>query len=169
MICPMVNFDVVSLAEANALLLGWGHRMGPCERAENLGSWCHAMFHEGNPVAVTVTCTLIRDHVGGGFGHLTRANCCELARVCAARPTLCRAAVRLWREFVFPSLGYSAVISYQDAVMHRGEIYRCDGWVRSPERSRSGTDARTGKRGRDKWVWVWPRAAVRIDSKQPSA
>lgn len=82
----------------------------------------------------------------------------ELGRVCAVREHLNRAAVRLWREFVFPALcrehGWSWCISYQDAVLHSGDLYRFDGWVRLAT-SRSGTDARSGRKGRSKVIWGW--------------
>lgn len=92
----------------------------------------------------------------GGLHHLTRENTCELSRLCAERPHLCRVALRLWREFVFPQLGYRYVISYQDADMHSGNTYRFDGWKRAGFSS-SGTDTRSGRRGRRKWIWVWER------------
>jgi antitoxin VapB len=76
----------------------------------------------------------------------------------SARPGPASAAwgIRLWREFVFPALGVPFAISYQDADMHSGRTYRFDGWERSPMISRSGSDARSGRQGRRKWVWVWP-------------
>lgn len=151
---PMVSFDSIPLKVANDLLVFWGHRMGPCQRG-NARGWSHALFHEGRPVAIVTTSTLIRERCGGGLGHLTRENTIELSRLCAERPTLCRVALRLWREFVFPSLGYTWAISYQDAALHRGEIYRTDGWSRAAF-SHSGTDTRSGRKGRNKWIWVWP-------------
>lgn len=160
---PLLWFDAIGLPEANALLVAWKHRMGPLGRPMN-GDLAHALVHhKEGPVAVVTTSTLIRDAVGGGLKHLNRSNAIELSRLCAARPGLSRLGIRLWREFVFPALGYPFAISYQDADVHRGGTYRFDGWGRSPEKSHSGTDSRSGRRGRDKWVWVWPAegAAVR--------
>jgi hypothetical protein len=151
---PMVCFDSITLQEANGLLAEWGHKMGPCTRGNGL-HWCHALLHEGQPVALTITAGLIRETVGGA-SHLNRENCIELARLCASRAGLCRVALRLWREFVFPLLGYEYAISYQDADIHNGNTYRFDGWKRI-SRSRSGTDSRSGKVGRDKWVWLWQK------------
>jgi hypothetical protein len=149
---PMVSFDPVDLGTANELLTAWSHKMGPCKRG-NAVSWSHALFHERAPVAVTITSGLIRETVGGA-SFLNRDNCIELSRLCASRSGLCRVALRLWREFVFPALGYEYAISYQDADAHNGNTYRFDGWKRV-SRSRSGPDSRSGRIGRDKWVWLW--------------
>jgi hypothetical protein len=155
---PIASFTECSLSQANELLVAWGHKMGPLARG-NQGAWCHALMHEDAPVAVTTTSYLIAPRVGGA-AHLTRENTIELSRLCAARSGLCRVALRLWREFVFPSLGFDHAISYQDADLHNGATYRFDGWTRISY-SRSGTDTRSGRPGRNKWVWQW--------SKQPIA
>jgi antitoxin VapB len=150
---PLVTFDSISLGRANECLTAWGHRMGPLQRGNQRG-WHFALFFGGKPVAVTMTSTLIRECVGGGLRHLTRDNCIELSRLCAERPGLCRVALRLWREFAFPLLDYRYAISYQDANLHSGNTYRFDGWRRVGY-SHSGTDTRSGRRGRNKWIWVW--------------
>lgn len=148
-------FIPVKLKEANEMLSAWGHKMGPLRRG-NQDAVCFALFHNSEPVAVTTASTLIRPVVGGGLSNLTRENAIELSRLCAARSGLCRVALRLWREFVFPSLGYQHAISYQDADLHNGNTYRFDGWQRAAF-SRSGTDTRSGRPGRQKWVWVWSK------------
>lgn len=153
LIQPMVSFSGCSQAEANSLLLEWGHKMGPLHRG-NQSAICHWLLHEEKPVAVTMASTTIAPTVGGKVG-LTRENAIELSRLCAARPGLCRVALRLWREFVFPSLGYQFAVSYQDADLHNGNTYRFDGWTRSGEMSRSGTDTRSGRKGRNKWIWTY--------------
>lgn len=160
---PLVTFDKIQLAEANRCLVAWGHRMGALERG-NQDAVCYALIHSGEPVAVTAASTLIRECVGGGLSHLTRENTIELSRLCAVRPGLCRVALRLWREFVFPALGVSWAISYQDADLHNGNTYRFDGWRREGY-SHSGTDSRSGRKGRNKWIWVWP-AAQRLVAEQ---
>lgn len=154
---PLVSFEQVNLAAANGCLERWGHKMGPLLRGKEQGTH-YALMHNGEPVAIAMTSSLIRECVGGGLGHLTRENCCELSRLCAVRPGLCRVALRLWREFVFPGLGYAHAISYQDADLHNGNTYRFDGWRREAF-SRSGTDQRSGRKGRNKWIWVWSAAA----------
>lgn len=131
--------------------------MGPCERPKTK-EWCHGLFAGRELVAVTITTTLANSTIGGGHGlPLGRDNTLELARLAAARSGLCRVALRLWREFAFPQLGMPNAISYQDADLHNGNTYRFDGWRRIG-RSRSGTDQRSGRVGRDKWVWLWSNA-----------
>ena len=152
---PIVTFEPVSLAQANEFLVLWGHKMGACNRG-NARGWSHALFFREEPVGVCVTATLIRERVGGGAHHLTRASCIELARLCAARPGICRVVLRLWREFVFPDLGYQYAMSYQDAALHSGNIYRFDGWQRVAYSRKGGVDTRTGRQPRDKWIWQWP-------------
>jgi len=154
---PIASVSEIHLGEANVWLSAWGHKMGEIHRG-NARGWSHALFHNDMPVAVTVTSTLIRECVGGGLGHLTRENTIELSRLCASRPGLCRVMIRLWREFIFPTTGYEFAISYQDADLHTGNTYRFDGWTRAAY-SRSGTDSRSGRKGRNKWVWVWPASA----------
>ena len=156
---PICSLQDLSLGHANELLLRWGHKMGPILRPAEYGQWQHALLHEGRPVALTVTSRLIRDHVGGGLSHMTRASTCELSRLCAERRGLCRVMLRLWREFVFPALPFAHAISYQDADLHNGATYRFDGWTREGFSS-SGTDQRTGREGRRKWIWVWSRPAA---------
>ena len=152
---PLASFDQVDLAEANRLLVAWGHRMGPLERGNSQAQHCHVLRAHGEPVALATTSSLIREHVGGGLSHLTRANTVELSRLCAGAPWANRVALRLWRELVFPGTGAAHAISYQDADMHSGNTYRFDGWQRAGFSS-SGTDSRSGRKGRRKWIWLWP-------------
>lgn len=116
--------------------------------------WSHALFYDDQPVAVVATDTLIRPRVAG----LTRQEAVELSRLCAARPDLCRVVLRLWRAFVFPVMcrdhGFRWAVSYQDAHIHSGNLYRFDGWARLTT-SRSGTDPRTGRKRRSKIIWGW--------------
>ena len=51
---------------------------------------------------------------------------------------------------------YTHAISYQDADLHNGDTYRFDGWKREGYSS-SGNDSRSGRKGRNKWIWVWTR------------
>jgi hypothetical protein len=151
---PFVAFEAVPLATANVCLERWGHRMGPVRRPCS-DTIQHALLCEGQPLAVAVTAGLVRPSVGGGLVHLTRENTRELARVCAARPGLSRVVLRLWREFVFPALKVRYAISYQDAALHTGDLYRFDGWRRLAFSRAGGTDARSGRKGRNKWIWLW--------------
>jgi len=151
---PVVSLDRIERHELNDCLTAWQHKMGAWTRPFEQVEWLHGLRHNGELVAVTAAAQLMRERCGG----FDRSQAFELGRVCAARPHINRAMVRLWREFVFPAIcaahGYCAVISYQDAVMHRGDLYRFDGWTLVGA-SRSGTDARSGRKGRSKKIWAW--------------
>lgn len=77
------------------------------------------------------------------------------SRICAVRPGLNRVLLRLWREFVFPGLPHQYAVSYQDAVLHTGDLYRFDGWTLINKSARSGPDTRSGRAGRRKRIWLW--------------
>lgn len=147
-----VSFEPIDHGELNACLSAWGHRMGELRRPT--AGWAHGLRCDGRLLAVVATDTLIAPRVAG----LSRRDAVELSRLWAARPDLCRVALRLWRVFVFPELaaarGYRWAISYQDAGLHSGNLYRFDGWSRLGV-SRSGVDPRSGRRGRSKVVWGW--------------
>jgi hypothetical protein len=149
----IARIERAELDRANQLLERWGHRIGPIRRPMGTCD-AHILFGpDGAPTALAVTADLVRECVAGIPGS-SRANTIELARLCAAGPHLCRPMLRLWREMIFPLYERQRAISYQDASLHRGEIYRHDGWRRVAY-SHSGTDARSGRQGRNKWVWVW--------------
>lgn len=149
---PDVAFRSIDRDTLNQCLVVWGHRMGPVRRPT--GGWSHALLVDGEPMAVAATDMLIRPRVAG----LGRHEAIELSRLCAARPDLSRVILRLWRAFVFPTLcqecGFVWALSYQDAAIHSGNLYRFDGWLRLAT-SRSGTDLRTGRKGRRKVIWGW--------------
>ena len=165
---PMCSFDEVSLKEANRLIELWGHKMGPLRRG-NQSAWCHALRHEGVPVGVTCASYIIGQYVGGCDRKWNRRTVVELSRLAASRPSICRVVLRLWREFAFPAIcklgGFVAAVSYQDAKWHNGHTYRFDGWKRIG-RSHSGTDTRTGRKGRDKFVWLWDPGKTNGETNQ---
>lgn len=145
-------FEEIDREELNCFLVACHHRMGPVRRPSR--GWSHGLRAGGRLVAVAATDTLIRERVAG----FPRRDAIELSRLCADRPDLCRVVLRLWRAFVFPAVaelrGCRWAISYQDAVLHRGDLYRFDGWIRVGT-SRSGPDSRTGRLGRRKVIWGW--------------
>ena len=162
----VASLEEIDRAELNRCLVAWRHAMGPCVRPT--AGWSHGLRADGRLVAVLASDTLIRAKVAG----LSRDKAIELSRLCAERPELCRVVLRLWREFVFRPLaqsqGLTWALSYQDERLHNGDTYRFDGWVRLA-RSRSGTDRRSGRRGRNKTVWGWTAnslllAACRADA-----
>lgn len=161
---PIVHVEAIDRQTMNRALVAWGHKMGAWERPDFGLPWLHGLFHNGRLCAVAAAASLIPAEVCG----LPRHRAIELGRLCAERPDLCRVMLRTWREFVFPALGRQWAISYQDAALHTGNLYRFDGWVRLGTSS-SGTDARSGKRGRRKVIWGWcADAAERRRFQQPS-
>lgn len=150
---PIVHIEAIDITDLNRALVSWEHKMGPWRRPDFGRARFHGMFYNGRLVAVTVTDQLIAKQTCG----INRDEAVDLGRMCAERPDLCRAMLRIWREFVFPAFHVSWAISYQDAVIHSGNLYRFDGWVRLGNSS-SGTDARSGARGRRKVVWGWAAA-----------
>lgn len=150
---PLCSFEQIKLWQANACLTAWGHKMGAFTRPNGY-TRCYALFYNDRPVAVTVASQLVAARVGGGLDYLTRSSTVELARLCAEKPGLCRVALRMWREFVFPMLDFQYAVSYQDADLHNGNTYRFDGWIKLGF-ARSGPDTRSGRPGRNKWIWGW--------------
>lgn len=154
---PLISFDAIERDALNDCLVRWDHKMGPLERPMFGVSGNYGLRHADTLVAVIAHDSLITAETC----ELSRKDSFELSRVCAVRPGLCRVVLRLWREFVFPRVceagRYNWVISYQDRVAHKGDIYRLDGWVRHGNTS-SGTDTRAKggiRRGRKKTVWGW--------------
>ncbi len=164
MIQPIAHLSAIPLHQANDLLVQWKHRMGPLLRGKSGALHVHALLAHGSPVAIATTSSLIAPCVGGGLGHLTRSNTVELSRLCASVSWANRVMLRLWRELVFPATGMQYAISYQDADMHTGNTYRFDGWARVGF-SHSGKDTRSGRPGRNKWIWVWQHGAALQRSK----
>lgn len=152
---PLVKFTTIDQVTANKLLVQFGHTIGPVWRgAHGNAISCQALYELETPVGVVTAHHLVRETVGGGNTHLTRENTVELSRLACARPGLTRVVIRLWREFVFPTLGYRFAVSYSDNAQHTGNLYRFDGWKKSGQ-SKSGPDTRTGRPGRDKTIWTW--------------
>lgn len=153
MLPPVFHIQEIPMDVANKALVEWNHKMGPCNRPMGL-QVAHGFIHHSELVALTVTADLVAQEVCGK----NRTEAVELARLCASRSDLCRVTLRLWRELLFPAFaaarGYSWAISYQDANLHTGNTYRFDGW-RKLGVSRSGTDKRSGRKGRNKVIWGW--------------
>lgn len=160
-IAPIAHVEQIDMEEANRALVAWNHAMGPCKRPMGLLR-AHGMHAHGQLVALTVTADLVAETCAG----FRRDEAIELARLCASRPDLCRPMLRLWREFVFPAYGAAWAVSYQDEDLHTGNTYRFDGWVRLRERASSGTDLRSGRKGRRKTIWGWhPDPQLRRERK----
>jgi hypothetical protein len=147
---PIAHLEAIDRGVLNRALVAWQHKMGPWERPDFGKARFHGLFHNGELVAIAATDQLIAETCAG----LGRHEALELGRLCAVRPGLCRPMLRLWREFIFPAYGYRWAVSYQDAIEHSGNLYRFDGWVKLGTSS-SGTDQRSGAKGRRKVIWGW--------------
>ncbi len=152
---PLASFEMISLEELNRCLVSWNHKMGELHRPM-AAPFCYGLLHNGETIGVIAHSSLIPAELHG----LTHANTIEVSRLCAARHSLCRVVLRLWRELVFPFTDYTYAISYQDEQLHTGNIYRFDGW-KPFTRTRSGTDQRSGRKGRNKTVWIWEKKGTR--------
>lgn len=156
---PMVGLYPVGLAEANRLLVEWGHRLGPCNRPFRQESF--ALELDGRPVAVAISASIVHGPVAGYGLH----EVVELARLAAAEPWANRVMLRLWREACAPRWEcwpVKAAVSYSHNAHHRGDLYRFDGWERVTatagsggggawSRKRYAGDATAGR----KTLWVW--------------
>ncbi len=71
-------------------------------------------------------------------GAAYAARCARALTPLRRKPDLCRVVLRLRRSFVFPAITVARVcrwaVSYQDSVLHSGNLYRFDGWARSVDR-----------------------------------
>lgn len=155
LVAPILHLEQIDNDVADAALIRWKHRMGPCRRP--MGTLVsHGLFAHGQLCALTVTADLVAPTCAG----LRRDQAIELARLCADRADLCRVMLRIWREFVFPAFGHAWAVSYQDEALHSGNTYRFDGWQKMAEKQSSGPDARSNRQGRVKTVWGWPRSIL---------
>ena len=144
---PIASLVPCTLAQANDLLTRWAHKMGPINRPNGLVH-CHALLHEDEPVALTVTSAIVAANVAAAPGPDART-CIELSRLCAARSGLNRVMLRLWRELIFPTLATRSPSAIRMPT-YNGNTYRFDGWKRV-NRDRHAS----GRAGRDKWIWLW--------------
>lgn len=128
---PMVAFDLIADAEADFALVAWEHFLGACRRP--FGRQSFGLFLAGELVSVAVSASTVQTTCGG----YPRGDVVELARLCS-RPDhaeLTRPCLRLWRVAAPGCWSRSywpvrAVVSYQHAVKHTGDVYRFDGWRR---------------------------------------
>lgn len=145
----LVTLEPVPLRDAKRLLTQWFHQHGPISRPVRTDA--HLVRAHGEPVAVLTTSELVCPPVAGEF---YRDDAIELSRLCCADPSWSRVALRLWRNTVFPMYRRRWAVSYQDTALHRGDLYRFDGWIRLAD-TRPGADRRTGRKPTPKVVWGW--------------
>jgi antitoxin VapB len=156
LIDPLVSFDLIDRDEANECLVRWGHKMGANNRPLYRAPIDFGLREMGELQGVICCDTLIRETCG-----LNRHTGFELSRLCAAAPRISRALIRLFTEFAYPAIvrtwGTPWAISYQNAKMHRGDLYRFDGWLRLRETS-GGSDPRASDEtvsASQRVIWGW--------------
>lgn len=161
---PMAGMYPITDAEANALLVGWEHKLGEIHRPYRVDSY--VLEANDRPVAVAVSASLVSDEISGTDKHGQRVHwgrqeCVELARL-AGEPWATRLMIRLWRELCGSLWGRQIAVSYSKNSMHKGNLYRFDGWecIRTDAGSsgggtwstqRTASDAVTGSKS----LWIW--------------
>lgn len=158
---PIAAIEPIDVNEANALLVAWAHKLGPCERP--FGQEAFAFLIDGKYRGVAVSASTVSSTVAG----FRRQEVVELARL-AAEPGnrwLNRVTLRIWREVLGPRWAYwpvKAAVSYSKNAMHRGDIYRTDGWEKvSEDCGSSGGGTYSTKRATgdalagSKTLWLW--------------
>lgn len=151
-----------SAAQANALLVHWGHYLGACARPFGAEGW--VLDVAGRPVAVAVSASTVSATVAG----YDRGQAVELARLCAAPDArwATRPMLRLWREVAAPAWRYwpvRAAVAYSHNRRHAGDLYRWDGWTLVTTEagdSRGGGTYSTSRTVRHtatgrKTLWLW--------------
>lgn len=166
---PMVSLSVVSVDDANRLLVAWGHKLGPVHRPFSMEAYTLEL--DGSPLSVAVSASTVSAFVAGRDGDTEvryhRQEVVELARL-ASDPAAAwanRVMLRLWREVCAPrwtDWPVKAAVSYSHNGLHTGQLYRFDGWKRINERCgssgggtysrpRYATDAIHGRKS----LWLW--------------
>lgn len=157
---PMAGVYPVSMDMANDLLDRWGHKLGPINRPFH--SEAYALMLDQRPIAVAVSTNTIGNPVAG----YQRQQVVELGRLCAepGNHWANRVMLRLWREVCAPRWQcwpVKACVSYSHNAMHRGDIYRTDGWRMVTDRagatsgSNHGRPIHAGIAAGKKRLWVW--------------
>lgn len=162
---PLASFDVIPDDVADSQLRAMGHWLGGCNRP--FGRQSFGLYVSNELVAVAVSASTVNATCGGW----PRQKVVELARLCAtpSQRWATRVCLRLWREIAprcwaehyWP---VEAVVSYQNAVRHTGNIYRFDGWTKVADvRGSTGGGNWTRKKDMEPksvWVYVVPMATA---------
>lgn len=169
------------IAEANDLLVRWGHKLGKVERP--FRQEAYALEVDGVPISVAISASTVSKTVrgaltrkvnGGKRGETFEVPVCyrrtevvELARLGSdpAYPWASRVMLRLWRSVLaqrWDCWPVVAAVSYSHNRYHDGELYRFDGWELINERcgSRGGGNHSRLREDDDavygpKRLWLW--------------
>lgn len=159
---PLATFERIDNALANQRLVEWEHYLEECERPFGLQSF--GLFVSGELVSVAVSASTVSATCAGR----SRGTLLELARLCThpAHRWATRPCLRLWRELAPSQWRYwpvLALVSYQSAVRHTGNIYRFDGWKRVAQTAGSGGGGtwapKKDREPKDLWLYDLQEAA----------
>lgn len=158
---PIVGLRPIPLPDANCLLIEWGHRLGAVNRPyhqEAYGLWLH-----DKPISVATSGTTCSATVA----TYRRTEVVELTRLCSAPgyAWATRIMIRLWREVcvsLWQCWPVMAAVSYSQNAVHKGSVYRTDGWEPVSENcgssgggtwstKRNASDAVSGSKS----LWIW--------------
>lgn len=153
---PLASFDRIDNVVADNRLLEWGHYLGDCNRP--FGRQSFALFVGGTIVSVAVSASTVSATCAGR----PRETVLELARLCTEPNArwATRVCLRFWRELAPSHWRYwpvQALVSYQSAIRHTGDVYRFDGWTKvadTPGSSGGGTWA-SKKEREPKALWIY--------------
>lgn len=162
---PVAGLVPVAPDTVNALMVRWGHDLGPCDRPFGMEGW--TLDVDGVPVAAAMSASTVSSTVKMPDGRMApRGDVVELARLCAdpAERWATRPMLRLWRQVAAPRWSYwpaLAAVSYSTR-RHEGDVYRWDGWtlVRETQGSGGGGNWSSPRATSDpsagrKRLWVW--------------
>jgi hypothetical protein len=158
MLISIARFGLCENEEADSALVRWGHWLGGCNRP--FGRISYGLWWEDELVSVAVSASTVNARCGG----YDRQACVELARLCSApdHRDLTRVMLRLWRKSSATDWArfwpVQAYVSYSNALRHKGDIYRFDGWRKVADvPGGSATGGWTRAKSFDpKSVWVYP-------------
>lgn len=164
---PMAGLYPLSIDEVNRLLVTrWAHKLGAVNRP--FRQEAYALEVNGEPVAVATSGSIVNGPVAG----LAREEVVELTRL-AGEPWATRIMLRLWREVCAPAWAcwpVKAAVSYSHNALHRGDLYRFDGWQKVREDAGAARPKKTwGREGarpvgsdgfKTLWVWRYPEAGA---------
>ena len=164
---PLAGLYPLDASEVNRLLSAWGHKLGPVERPFRQEGW--ALEVAGRIVAVAMSGSTVSDTVAG----YRRIDVVELTRLCATPGNTWanRVILRLWREvcaLAWDCWAPKAAVSYSHNAMHKGHIYRADGWELVTDKAGftsgsnygRGTEAYASTGKKTLWLWRYPDIAT---------
>ena len=127
---PISLLYPISIEEANDFLVRVDHKLGPDDRP--FGQEAYGFKVRNNLVSVAMSGSI----VGSTSAGYPMKQVVELTRLASTEKWMNRVMLRLWRELCGPRWAYwpvKAAVSYSHNAMHRGDIYRFDGWEKVTE------------------------------------